>query len=317
MTTQKEMEEIRAALSWFDVRRYDGLKDLTLEQIYAELERRMLAYKTRQQWETAGKDNQMQAIYHDATIRCGDVILKSDWISDNHRLSHSYAVRPMTRVQLFNYGRAMYRLETSEQTDPVAVSSDYISEYLKQGGMNPANKMLIEIDLEEASSDDLAEHLKVLIALWQKHLKTPKPPKRKFRFGHKTFERILDYKVIPLMDLISWEQLYNEGKNIPFTILADILHGNNGVRSSENIKDTDYDYAKSYLDNDEYFKVLNDFYIKNNMLKDWGIVDVITLNDKSSDKNKSKHKGCSQPANIPKKRIPPKISAKLTVGEHP
>ncbi|ECY8158473.1 hypothetical protein AVA35_23530, partial [Salmonella enterica subsp. enterica serovar Typhi] len=264
MTTQKEMEEIRAALSWFDVRRYDGLKDLTLEQIYAELERRMLAYKTRQQWETAGKDNQMQAIYHDATIRCGDVILKSDWISDNHRLSHSYAVRPMTRVQLFNYGRAMYRLETSEQTDPVAVSSDYISEYLKQGGMNPANKMLIEIDLEEASSDDLAEHLKVLIALWQKHLKTPKPPKRKFRFGHKTFERILDYKVIPLMDLISWEQLYNEGKNIPFTILADILHGNNGVRSSENIKDTDYDYAKSYLDNDEYFKVLNDFYIKNN-----------------------------------------------------
>lgn len=286
MTTQKEMEEIRAALSWFDVRRYDGLKDLTLEQIYAELERRMLAYKTRQQWETAGKDNQMQAIYHDATIRCGDVILKSNWISDNHRLSHSYAVKPMTRVKLFNYGRAMYRLENSDQTDPVAVSSDYISEYLKQGGMNPANKMLIEIDLEEASSDDLAEHLKVLIALWQKHLKTPKPPKRKFRFGHKTFERILDYKVIPLMDLISWEQLYNEGKNIPFTILADILHGNNGVRSSENIKDTDYNYAKSYLDNDEYFKVLNDFYIKNNMLKDWDIVDVITLNDKSSDKNK-------------------------------
>ncbi|MDV0854913.1 DUF6387 family protein [Klebsiella quasipneumoniae] len=286
MTTQKEMEEIRTALSWFDVRRYDGLKDLTLEQIYAELERRMLAYKTRQQWETAGKSNQMQAIYHDAKIRCGDVILTSDWISDNHRLSHSYAVRPMTRGALFNYGRAMYRLETSEQTDPVAVSSDYISEYLKQGGMNPANKMLIEIDLEEASSDDLAEHLKVLIALWQKHLKTPKPPKRRFRFGHKTFERILDYKVIPLMDLISWEQLYNEGKNIPFNILADILHGNNGVRSSENIKDTDYDYAKSYLDNDEYFKVLNDFYIKNNMLKDWGIVDVITLNDKSSDKNK-------------------------------
>lgn len=286
MTTQKEMEDIRAALSWFDVRRYDGLKDLTLEQIYAELERRMLAYKTRQQWETAGKDNQMQVIYHDATIRCGDVILKSDWISDNHRLSHSYAVSPMTRVQLFNYGRAMYRLETSEQTDPVAVSSDYISEYLKQGGMNPTNKMLIEIDLEEASSDDLAEHLKVLIALWQKHLKTPKPPKRKFRFGHRTFERILDYKVIPLMDLISWEQLYNEGKNIPFTILADILHGTGGVRSRDNIKDTDYDYAKSYLDKDEYFKVLNDFYIKNNMLKGWKITEVITFNDKATDKNK-------------------------------
>lgn len=280
MTTQKEMEDIRTALSWFDVRRYDGLKDLTLEQIYAELERRMLAYKTRQQWDTAGKSNQMQAIYHEAKIQCGDAILESEWISDNQRLSHSYAVRPMTRTSLFNYGRAMYHLETSEQTEPVAVSSDYISEYMKQGGLNPANKMLIEIDLEQASSDDLAEHLKVLIALWQKHLKTAKPPKRTFRFGHKTFQRILDYKVIPLMDLISWEQTNNEGKNIPFNILADILHGNDGVRSSDHIKDTDYDYAKKYLDKDEYFKVLNDFYIKNNMLKDWKITEVIKINEK-------------------------------------
>ncbi|WP_159235630.1 DUF6387 family protein [Raoultella terrigena] len=286
MTTQKEMEEIRTALSWFDVRRYDGLKDLTLEQIYAELERRMLAYKTRQQWDTAGKSNQMQAIYHDAKIHCGDAILESKWISDNERLSHSYAVRPMTRTSLFNYGRAMYHLETSDKTDSFTVTSDYISEYLKQGGLNPTNKMLIEIDLEEASSDDLAEHLKVLVALWQKHLKTAKPPKRTFRFGHKTFQRILDYKVIPLMDLISWEQLYNEGKNIPFNILADILHGAGGVRSSENIKDTDYDYAKSYLDKDEYFKVMNDFYIKNNTLKDWKITEVITINDKALDKGK-------------------------------
>ncbi|MBP0996903.1 DUF6387 family protein [Serratia fonticola] len=282
MTTQKEMEDIRTALSWFDVRRYDGLKDLTLEQIYAELERRMLAYKTRLQWDTAGKSNQMQAIYHEAKIQCGDAILESEWISDNQRLSHSYAVRPMTRTSLFNYGRAMYHLETSEQTDPVAVSSDYISEYLKQGGLNPANKMLIEIDLEQASSDDLAEHLNVLITLWQKHLKTAKPPKRTFRFGHKTFQRILDYKVIPLMDLISWEQTNNEGKNIPFNILADILHGNDGIRSSDHIKDTDYDYAKKYLTKDEYFKVLNDFYIKNNMLKDWKITEVIKINEKEA-----------------------------------
>ncbi|BEO62136.1 hypothetical protein SMQE30_25590 [Serratia marcescens] len=176
----------------------------------------------------------------------------------------------------------MYHLETSEQTDPVAVSSDYISEYLKQGGLNPANKMLIEIDLEQASSDDLAEHLNVLITLWQKHLKTAKPPKRTFRFGHKTFQRILDYKVIPLMDLISWEQTNNEGKNIPFNILADILHGNDGIRSSDHIKDTDYDYAKKYLTKDEYFKVLNDFYIKNNMLKDWKITEVIKINEKEA-----------------------------------
>ncbi|UPT56441.1 DUF6387 family protein [Dickeya zeae] len=287
MTTQKSIEETKKALQeWFDVSRYDGLKDLTLEQIYAELERRMFAYKTRQQWATAGDENRMQAIYHDALIHSGKVLCENQWISDSHKLAHSYAVRPMTRNSLFNYGRAMYRLENTDPKDDVSVSSEYISEYLIQVGLNPSHKMLIEIDLEEASSDDLAEHLKVLITEWQKHLKTPKPPNRIFRFGHKTFQRILDYKVIPLMDLIAWEQLYNDGKTIPFTILADILHGTGGVRSRDHIKDTDYDYAKNYLEKDEYFKVLNDFYIKNMFFKDYKITDVITLNDKKSKKDK-------------------------------
>lgn len=88
------------------------------------------------------------------------------------------------------------------------------------------------------------------------------------------------------MDLILWEQFYNEGKNIFFNILVDILYGIGGIWSCDNIKDIDYDYVKSYFDNDEYFKVLNDFYIKNNMLKDWKIIDVIIFNDKVMDKNK-------------------------------
>lgn len=67
--------------------RYDGLKDLTLEQIYAEFETRMLVYKTRQQWDTAGKSNQMQAIYHEAKIQCGEAMLESEWISDNQRIN--------------------------------------------------------------------------------------------------------------------------------------------------------------------------------------------------------------------------------------
>ncbi|EPM7919488.1 DUF6387 family protein, partial [Escherichia coli] len=53
MTKRIPVAEIVEALSkWFDVSRYDALKDLTLEQIYAELERRMFVYKARQQWET-------------------------------------------------------------------------------------------------------------------------------------------------------------------------------------------------------------------------------------------------------------------------
>ncbi|MBN3341605.1 hypothetical protein H5A44_04060 [Pectobacterium brasiliense] len=288
MTKKMPKAEIVEELSkWFDISRYDVLKNLTLEQIYAELERRIFAYKARQQWETAGEENQMLAIYHDAQIRSGKVIHETKWVSDSHMLAHSYAVRPMTRTSLFNYGRAMYRLENNVPKDDVSVSSEYISEYLKQGGLNPANKMLIEIDLDEASSDDLAEHLKVLITQWQKHLKAPKPPEKDFRFGHKTFQKILDYKIIPLMDLIGWEQLNNQ--KIPYPVLAGILHTDmRYARGSEQIKDTDYPLAYDFLNNDNYFKSLNDFFIKNMHVKSSDILAVIGMNDKPEDKKKTR-----------------------------
>ncbi|HEI2841978.1 TPA: hypothetical protein SI670_004177 [Escherichia coli] len=288
MTKRMPVAEIVEALSkWFDVSRYDALKDLTLEQIYAELERRMFVYKARQQWETLDDKHRNAVIHHDAMIHSGRVLLKDKWISESHMLSHSYAVRPMTRNSLFNYGRAMYRLENTPPEENVSVSSDYISEYLKQGGLNPANKMLIEIDLEEASSDDLAEHLKVLISQWQKHLNVPKPPEKDFRFGHKTFQKILDYKIIPLMDLIAWEQLNNQ--KIKYPVLAGILHPDmRYARGSEQIKDTDYPLAQGFLSNDNYFKSLNDFFIKNNLVKNSPILDVIAMNDKPETKKKTR-----------------------------
>jgi hypothetical protein len=82
MTKKMPKAEIVEELSkWFDVSRYDVLKDLTLEQIYAELERRIFAYKTRKRWETAGEENQMLAVYHDAQIRSGKVIHETKWLS--------------------------------------------------------------------------------------------------------------------------------------------------------------------------------------------------------------------------------------------
>ena len=259
MTKRMPVAEIVEALSkWFDVSRYDALKDLTLEQIYAELERRMFVYKARQQWETLDDKHRNAVIHHDVMIHSGRVLLEDKWISESHMLSHSYAVRPMTRNSLFNYGRAMYRLENTPPEENVSVSSDYISEYLKQGGLNPANKMLIEIDLEEASSD-----------------------------GHKTFQKILDYKIIPLMDLIAWEQLNNQ--KIKYPVLAGILHPDmRYARGSEQIKDTDYPLAQGFLSNDNYFKSLNDFFIKNNLVKNSPILDVIAMNDKPETKKKTR-----------------------------
>lgn len=75
MTKRMAVADIVEALSkWFDVSRYDALKNLTLEQIYAELERRMFAYKARQQWETLDDKHRNAVIHHDAMIHSGRVL---------------------------------------------------------------------------------------------------------------------------------------------------------------------------------------------------------------------------------------------------
>lgn len=89
------------------------------------------------------------------------------------------------------------------------------------------------------------------------------------------------------MDLIGWEQLYNQ--KIPYPVLAGLLHPDiRYARGSEQIKDTDYPLAYDFLNNDNYFKSLNDFFIKNMLIKSSNIIEVITMNDKPEDKKKTR-----------------------------
>jgi hypothetical protein len=45
--------EIRKAVElWFDIERYDAIEQLTLQQFYVEIERRILAYKMLQKRDT-------------------------------------------------------------------------------------------------------------------------------------------------------------------------------------------------------------------------------------------------------------------------
>ncbi|WP_225085171.1 DUF6387 family protein [Pectobacterium colocasium] len=267
---------------WFDVSRYDALNELTLEQIYVELERRMIAYKALQQWATLDEKHRMLAVYHEAMIKTGKVLHEGRWLSDRI-LASSYAVKPLKRDSLFSYARATLHLEDSTPKDEISVNSEYVSEYLQQGKLNPSGKMLIEIDLSEASSDDIVEHLKTLVPQWKKQMNASEPPEKDYRFGHKTFRKILDYKIIPLMDLIYWEEV-NDVK-IPYSLLAPALHPDKRyARGSEQIKATDYPLAANFLNDDSYFKSLNDFFIKNSHVKNSKISDVIKMNDKPEPK---------------------------------
>ncbi|WP_249269705.1 DUF6387 family protein, partial [Salmonella enterica] len=78
---------------------------------------------------------------------------------------------------------------------------EFLSEYLKQTSLKNLARITVDIHLEEASTEEIIEHLKVLIPKWKRQLKMKAPAEREYRFGKSTFRKIIEYRLIPMMDL--------------------------------------------------------------------------------------------------------------------
>ncbi|WP_254867478.1 DUF6387 family protein, partial [Salmonella enterica] len=72
--------------------------------------------------------------------------------------------------------------------------SEFLSEYLKQTSLKNLSRITVDIHLEEASTEEIIEHLKVLIPQWKRQLKMKAPAEREYRFGKSTFRKIIEYR---------------------------------------------------------------------------------------------------------------------------
>ncbi|MCF5851159.1 MULTISPECIES: DUF6387 family protein [Aeromonas] len=69
--------------------------------------------------------------------------------------------------------------------------------------MKPDGKVLLSIDLENSSNDEILSSLKSLLSVWRKELEIGEVRKRPLQVkGHTTLNKIIDYKLIELMDVL-------------------------------------------------------------------------------------------------------------------
>lgn len=69
----------------------------------------------------------------------------------------------------------------------------------------PPNLLDIELNLAEATDAELLAELKTLLPLWRLESKLPEPTKRETgTVGPSVIKRIIDYKVIPMIHLMTW-----------------------------------------------------------------------------------------------------------------
>ncbi|AJB39017.1 hypothetical protein AAH340_002669 [Escherichia coli] len=259
--------EIRKALeAWFDVERYEAIEKLTLQQFYVEVERRILAYRMLLSRNTIPTLNRLLLDDYRYKILRGEIFFSGDTATLGHELARTYAVNPTTRSHAQFYAKTLALTEATPELSGLS-QSEFLSEYLKETSLNNLSRITADIHLEEASTEEIIEHLKVLIPQWKRQLKMTSPVPREYRFGKSTFRKIIEYRLIPMMDLIFWGE--DNGIKIPLSLISSLLHeDSDNDRDEGMLKATDYPLAMAFLTDASYLKSLEDYMMENNYLKD-------------------------------------------------
>lgn len=257
--------EIRKALeAWFDIERYEATEKLTLQQFYVEIERRILAYRMLLNQNSLPSLSRFLLDDYRQKILKGEILFSGDTATLGHELARTYAVVPVTRSNAQLYAKSLTLLEAHPDISQRS-QSEYLSQYMKEAGVKSLSSITVDIFLQEASTEDIIEHLKVLIPQWKKQLKMKDPTAREYRFGKSTFRKIIEYRLIPMMDLIFWGA--DNDIKIPLSLISSLLHEDSeNDRDEGMLKATDYPLAMAFLTDVSYLKSLEDYMMENNHL---------------------------------------------------
>lgn len=253
----------KAVKEWFNIDSYSVLNQLTLEQLFQEVENRIRVYRMSSRRDEMSVERRMKHDdYYDELME-GKVIFGDVFKEPESVLSSSYAVQPLTHKGLWEVAGYVATIDKYMNPEGKPLPSVEVSRYLKNVEVNNKGLMLVQINLAETSSEEIINHLKVMLPEWKKQLEAPAPEVRSFRFGVSTIRKILEYNIIPIMDLLYWAQ--GEDVRIGMPQLTSFLYPDEfkaGNRGPDNVKLTDHPLAVSFLTEPVYYDSFVDFSFK-------------------------------------------------------
>lgn len=277
-------EIAKAVKEWFNIENYSVLNDLTVEQLFQEIENRIIVYRMESRRDSMSYENRkIHDDYYDGLLE-GKVIFGDVFAEPEKALSSSYAVKPLTHKGLWELAGYVATIDKCANPEGKPLPNLEVSHYLKEAEVNNNGLMLVQINLAETSSEEIINHLKVMVPEWKKQLNAPTPPVKNFRFGVSTIRKILDYNIIPMMDLLFWAQ--GEGVKIGMPQLTDFLYPDDFkgvVRGVDKVKSTDYPQAIAFLTKPAYYESFVDFSFKYHDEMHSNVWDMITCNSTSEE----------------------------------
>lgn len=272
-------EIAQAVQQWFNIDNYAVLDDLTLEQLLIEIDNRAVTYRMMEQWDSLSSDDKTRLSHYEDELLTGKVLFESLFGKPKKALSSSYVVQPVTKTDVRTLAGYVNTIDMQIAPEEILRRSKNVSLFLKEAEVNKQGIMLAEFHLAKASTETIIEHLRVLIPEWKKQLQAPVPVARDYRFGVSSVRKILDYNIIPLMDLLFWGACNNAKMGIPQ--LTGFIYPkkiNAANRGQDMVKATDFPLAVSFLTDLTYQQSIEDFIFKYNDDRHRKVWDFIKIN---------------------------------------
>lgn len=289
-------EKMLALRKWFNPDNYDALLDLTVDDLRQEFRYRQQMYLNfesaiEQQLATLNQKQEEQ-------IFSGHPILTAS-LGENkpptgeHNLESDYHVQHFKVSWLYHLRDIIRRSKIVPFTDrgtpePDSSYNSYPAGWFwGQWNARLKGRMILHINLRASTDEEIVESVRYLLPRWRKTVGVkPVFEKQPVNFGEVMIKKLIDYRIIPMLDLLYWSER-NEVK-LSDAELSGLIYrvGIDEYRGDSLIKETDKPLAlraRTY----QFENMFTAFLYKNRYLMD---MKVSALLDKVNSDQKSKKK---------------------------
>lgn len=262
-------------LSWFDINNYNFINGLTLSQFIKELEWRDFLYRDVD--DDPSSFDREDAIKYER-IFSGDPNLDvpnkeekeiEEFIESAHaqgdslrsiygdlpKIASALGVSPITFTELSMYGYAAIDQGFFKRDE------EYV--YIKPESMLASvsgnleecftNMVLVSIDLEDATDEEIIASMTKVLPLWRKQLELPEQVHvARKRIGLKTIKKLMANRVLPILDLLIWER--RNGKEVSNPMIGALVF-NDDPKDTQAIKETIKPFALEAM-SEQYTRLL-------------------------------------------------------------
>ena len=276
------VENTKDIKKWLNIDIYRRFEDLTLLQLYHELLARTLFFKP----------------YHEEFEAEAVRLYINRIFSGNPFLITEQHLGYLTREDTL-YQPPHFFLTTTERLAQLSIVGLQNSLFFWEGGDEysvnrefldrPVSEALprlfrgtvmVEIDLTNGTDEEIAESLKAALPQWRKVRGIEADTTDAIRFGYGTIKKIINYRLIPMIDILVWSNLHKV--RISENRLSRLLYTDDDdesdTRLNHQIRDTDRPLALKAA-SIPFIRQFNLFINKNSHLKKIRVSEVMKLSD--------------------------------------